>query len=114
MKIAPVALTMLFFTGCISRPTGGVSLTLTSVAAKREPTMLTLFCDAVLENQTGAALTVSSHFFSAFDGLSLVVRDDRDRLLTQVPKDRVSALRLHVPHGGTQIGEEFNRCGTAW
>jgi hypothetical protein len=39
-------------------------------------------CHAVLVNKTGADLTVLSHYFSAFDGLDLVVEDERGIVLS--------------------------------
>lgn len=39
-----------------------------------------LACDVAIDNQTGEDLTVLSHYFSAFDGLSVVVLKDGKEL----------------------------------
>ncbi len=83
MSIAPIAFTILLVAGCASRPNGAVTLTIVDVSTKRETDVLFIFCEAALDNHTGAELTVKSHFQSAFDGLSLIVRDDHGRLLAQ-------------------------------
>lgn len=69
--------------GASPRPGGGVSLIITSATAQRNPDMLDILCDAALDNHTDTPLVVTSNFYSAFDGLSLVVRDVNDRLLAQ-------------------------------
>lgn len=40
-------------------------------------------CDVIIDNQTGAELTVLSNFFSAFDGLSVVVLKEGKELKSQ-------------------------------
>jgi hypothetical protein len=53
-----------------------VALTLESASAARDEDGDVLFtCKATIENNTGAPLTVRSNFFSAFDGMTLVVQD---------------------------------------
>ena len=51
-----------------------VSVSLTSVRAVDDGGDLLFICGAVLHNRTGHSLTVLSNFFSAFDGLTIVVR----------------------------------------
>jgi len=82
MNLVPMALLTLSLTGCVSRQ-GGVSLSIVSATAKREEDVLSVSCYAALDNRTGAPLSVSSYFFSAFDGLSLAVYDDHDGFLYQ-------------------------------
>jgi hypothetical protein len=73
----------LLLAGCASRPPDTVSLTILDASTKKEPDMLFIFCEAALDNHTEKDLVVGSHFFSAFDGLSLRVTDDSGRLLAQ-------------------------------
>jgi hypothetical protein len=59
------------------KETPKVVLTLASVSTDRLDSGDILFtCKVIIENNTGAVLKVKSNFFSAFDGLSLVVRDE--------------------------------------
>jgi len=61
-----------------------VRLTLSGATAERDETAVRFRCETVLINNTGAALNVKSNFFSAFDGLELVVfSEDGKQLLRQ-------------------------------
>lgn len=60
-----------------------VSLLLTKASAKRDTDDVLFRCDAVLDNTTGKDLTVRSPFFSAFDGLELVVTTPDGKVLAQ-------------------------------
>jgi len=63
-----------------------VVLTLDGATAERWGHGDILFeCRLSLENQTGAELKVRSNFFSAFDGMSLVVLDEGDKELKRQP-----------------------------
>jgi hypothetical protein len=63
---------------------GQVRLAVESATAKRwDNGEVLLICRVVLDNQTGQELTVHSHFFSAFDGLELVVLDKNGRRLVR-------------------------------
>lgn len=81
MKSLLSAFFVLLLVRCGEPQSGGVSLTILDASAKRETQYLDVACTAVLENRTGSSLTVTSSFFSAFDGLSLVVTSDDDRQL---------------------------------
>ena len=82
---------VLLLAGCVASPQpGSVTLFITIAVAKRYTNMSSnveteILCQAVIDNRTGAPLIVFSNFYSAFDGLDLVVRDDHGRLLAQEP-----------------------------
>ncbi len=50
-----------------------VSLFLAKASAERKNQEIVFLCEVMLDNATGKELTVRSNFFSAFDGLELVV-----------------------------------------
>jgi hypothetical protein len=83
VRLGMIALAMLQLAACASPPNDGVSLSITSATAQRKPDMLDIWCDAALDNHTDAPLVVTSNGSSAFDGLTLLVRDVNDRLLAQ-------------------------------
>lgn len=59
-----------------------VDLTLTKVMAERfNDGDVLVICDVVLDNQTGRGLKVRSNFTSPFDGLMIVVRDEKGKLI---------------------------------
>ena len=59
-------------------------LTLTKAAARRlDNGDVIVVCDAVIDNRTTKVVNVRSTFGSAFDGLMLVVRDEKGKLLTR-------------------------------
>ena len=63
-----------------------VVLTLDRASAERLESGDILFrCKLTLENHSGAELIVQSNFFSAFDGMILVVRDESGRELKRQP-----------------------------
>ena len=62
-----------------------VSLVLSKVSAERTQHDALFRCDVVLENDTGGKLAVTSNFFSAFDGLELVVTNKEGIVLVQQP-----------------------------
>jgi hypothetical protein len=64
-------------------PAEKVTLTLAKVSVKRFEKEVLFICDVVIDNRTGAELTVMSNFHSAFDGLELVVLDETGRKLAQ-------------------------------
>ena len=84
---ATVALT----SSCIREPPGtkgggqkpDVTLKLTSATVERLSNNLLFICDAVIDNRTGAELAVKSSFYSAFDGLELVIMDEKGHKLAQ-------------------------------
>ena len=63
------------------RPTIGLSIRHGS--ARVADRHLSVTCLANIENNTGRPLTVTSSFFSAFDGLTLLVFDEQDRELAR-------------------------------
>src|SRR4051812_12434859 len=61
-------------------------LTLTKAAAQRfDGDNLVVICDVVLDNRAGKDVKVRSNFGSAFDGLVVVVRDEKGKLLVTQP-----------------------------
>ena len=64
-----------------SKPT--VSLILSKAACKRLTNYMLFICEARLDNASGKDLTVRSNFYSAFDGLELVVTDKHGKILAQ-------------------------------
>jgi hypothetical protein len=60
-----------------------VSLLLSRASAERWDHHILFRCDAVLDNASGKDLTVVSNFFSAFDGLQLVVTTTDGKVLAQ-------------------------------
>jgi hypothetical protein len=59
-----------------------VDLTLTKATAQRfDGGGVIVICEVVLDNRTGKELKVRSNFYSAFDGLTLYVRDEKGKLL---------------------------------
>jgi hypothetical protein len=48
-------------------------LTLSKISAEQTADGIVFVCEAVLVNETGAVVNVKSHFYSAFDGIELVV-----------------------------------------
>jgi len=84
MKIFQSALLVWLLVGCSQHPHGTVSLAIVDASAKREPEYLDIACTAAIDNRTGSSLTVTSSFFSAFDGLSMVVMsNDGQQLAAQ-------------------------------
>jgi hypothetical protein len=53
---------------------GKVSLRIAAPSAVRDGRYVTIICHATLDNRTDSAFVVKSNFFSAFDGLSVLVR----------------------------------------
>lgn len=94
------ALAVLLAAGCLSQPRGAVSLTIGHAMAQGEPDMLFVECDTALDNETGTSLFVSTDFYCAFDGLELVIRNDRGAILKQQPyiwhQSRNSARRQYT------------------
>jgi hypothetical protein len=66
-------------------PKATVTLSLSQVAVERSEKDVLFICQAVIDNATGVQLTVKSNYHSAFDGLDLVVMDERGRKLAQQP-----------------------------
>ena len=64
---------------------GAIRLLLAKASAEKEPQGDIIFrCEAVLVNETGSVVNVKSNFYSAFDGLQLVVfRSDGSKLAQQ-------------------------------
>jgi len=81
MKVLFPAFFALLILGCREHHSNGVSLTILDASVKREAEYLDVACTAAIENRTGSYLTVTSSFFSAFDGLSLLVTSDDGKLL---------------------------------
>jgi hypothetical protein len=74
-------------------PKEPVRLSLSSASAKSWGKDVLFHCEAVLVNETGAAINVKSNFYSAFDGLHLVLLDENGtRLLQQ------SSVRHQAPY----------------
>lgn len=62
--------------------TGPVRLSLQSVSARRMSSGDVLFeCEATLINTTGAPITTLTNFSSVFDGISIVIHNDRGDLI---------------------------------
>jgi len=91
-------------------------LMLTKAAARRlDDGSVLVVCDAVLDNRTTKVVNVRSTFGSAFDGLSLVVRDEKGKLLQRqayiahqspfAPPGRVFPLK--VGENAKQLGFPF-------
>ena len=97
--------------GCASPPNGGVSLSITSATAQRKPDMLDLWCDAALDNHTDAPLVVTSNCSSAFDGLTLLVRDANDRLLAQQSFLAHQSPRQDGLHFTLRVGRNTHHMG---
>jgi hypothetical protein len=66
-------------------PNATVTLCVSQVTVERLENDLLFVCQAVIDNATGAELTVKSNYSSAFDGLSLVVIDEKGRRLAVQP-----------------------------
>ena len=64
-------------------PKAAVTLSMSRVTAERLDKDLLFICEAVIDNATGAELIVKSSYYSAFDGLELVVIDEKGRKLAQ-------------------------------
>lgn len=62
-----------------------VSLDIVDAFAKQERDYLDAGCTAVLENRTGSSLVVTSAFYSAFDGLRLIVTSEQGTRLAEQP-----------------------------
>jgi len=60
-----------------------VSLFISKVTANPLGPEIMVTCEATIDNATGGDLTVRSGFFSAFDGLEIVVTDREGKLLEQ-------------------------------
>lgn len=82
---------------------GAVRLLLAKASAEKEPQSGVLFrCEAVLVNETDSVVNVKSNFYSAFDGLQLVVfRSDGSKLVQQ------SYLHHQSPYTSAKEGALF-------
>ncbi len=60
-----------------------VSLLISKVTAEHFQGDVLVTCQAVIDNATGHELVVRSNFFSAFDGLEIVVTNDEGKVLEQ-------------------------------
>lgn len=58
-----------------------VELTLSKASASWNGDQVLVTCDAVIDNRTGRPIAVRSNFTSAFDGLAVVVRDEKGKEL---------------------------------
>ena len=58
-----------------------VELTLAKATAAPNGDQVLIRCDAVIDNRTGGAITVRSNFSSAFDGITVVVRNEKGKEL---------------------------------
>lgn len=74
-----------------------VVLTLESVSAEGGNGDVLFECKLTVENNTGKELKVRSNFFSAFDGMLLVVRDERGKELKRQP---------YIAHQSPMFGEQ--------
>ena len=63
------------------KPNKPVGLTLAKATVERSGTDVTFRCETVLINKTNSVLKVKSNFYSAFDGLQLVVFSQEGELL---------------------------------
>ncbi|HEY1189871.1 MAG TPA: hypothetical protein VGE74_19635 [Gemmata sp.] len=88
----------LFMTACVAvglgapggraeEPAPVVSLLIAEVTATRDGKDTYIDCKATLDNATGRDLTVRSMYFSAFDGLEVVVTDTEGKVLVQQAYD---------------------------
>ena len=64
-------------------PQPAVSLLLDKVSAERRERDIYFTCDVTLDNELGRELAVRSNFFSAFDGLEIVVTTPEGKVLAQ-------------------------------
>jgi hypothetical protein len=85
MRIALVTCIVIVAAGCTSRPLGDVLLTIQDASARQEPEYLDVTCTAVLNNRTASSLVVTSVFYSAFDGLRLIVSSEDGKRLAEQP-----------------------------
>jgi hypothetical protein len=60
-----------------------VSLLLNKVSAERRGRDIYFTCEVTLDNEVGRELAVRSNFFSAFDGLEIVVTTPEGKVLAQ-------------------------------
>jgi hypothetical protein len=60
-----------------------VSLLISKVTAESEGPYIVVTCNATIDNATGGDLTVRSQFYSAFDGLEIVVMTREGKVLAQ-------------------------------
>jgi hypothetical protein len=102
-----IFLTMIFglLSFCTLADTTNVTLHIGTVSAVRQPMIVsgvhtnsvTFWCEATLDNQTGAPLTATG-LYSAFDGMRLVVLDASDKEL---------ARRGHADAFSTMVTQSF-------
>jgi hypothetical protein len=67
----------------VARAEPGVSLCLQKASGERLENDILFRCELVLDNDTGRDLAVRSSFYSAFDGLELVVTNPEGKVLVQ-------------------------------
>jgi hypothetical protein len=83
-----------------------VELTLTKASAFWNGNQVLVVCDAVIDNRTKEAIGVRSTFFSAFDGLSIVVRNEKGKeLLRQAYVVHQSPMALPGKRYELAVGE---------
>jgi hypothetical protein len=75
-----------------------VSLVLLKASAKRSDIDVLFDCEARIDNATGSELKVKSNFFSAFDGLEIVITSKEGESLAQVGYTRHQSP-LSLPPG---------------
>jgi hypothetical protein len=68
-----------------AEPPKKVTLTLGKVLTERDENSVCFQCEATFDNAFGKVLVVHTSFFSAFDGLSVVLFDDKGKKLIQQP-----------------------------
>jgi RNA polymerase sigma factor (sigma-70 family) len=64
-------------------PAKKVSLELSKAVAERRDNDVYIYCDIRIDNVTGKVLNVKSTFYSAYDGLELMVTDKKGNVLAQ-------------------------------
>ena len=83
-----------------------IELSLSKASAFWNGDQVLVVCDAVIDNRTAAAVSVRSNFFSAFDGVSLVVRNAKGKELFR--KSYIAHQSPQAPPGklyGLAVGE---------
>lgn len=95
-----------------------ISLHIERASAVRHPTYLLVRCMATLKNGTGAALSVSTSFSSAFDAIAVVVVDEGGHEIArqlynhhQSPFAEVRAVPLPIGSTTQQIGFPIDNPG---
>jgi hypothetical protein len=88
IRMLPLTVTLATFlsasqTATSAEPNPVVSLFLNKVSAESSAGDILFRCEVDIDNATGRELTVKSNYFSAFDGLEIVVTTPEGKVLAQ-------------------------------